>query len=53
MFLKSCLDAFNNSVKKRDKWYSVNLEPGNKYFIDKKKELWIKEKKLWMNMKFI
>lgn len=31
-FLIRCFNAFNDMVKKRDKWYSVHLEPGNSYF---------------------
>jgi len=33
-FLLACLDTFNKTVKARDTWYGVHLEPGNKFFID-------------------
>ena len=32
-FLIGCLDSFDKATQLRDKWYSVNLEPCNKYFI--------------------
>lgn len=31
-YLMNCLENFDMAVKQRDRWYSVNLEPGNKYF---------------------
>ena len=31
-FLIRCFNAFNDMVKKRDKWYSVHLEPCNSHF---------------------
>jgi len=31
-YLLDCLRTWNNTTKKRDKWYSVNLEPGNSSF---------------------
>ncbi len=34
-YLMSCLDAFNYAVSRRDDYYCVNLEPGNKYFKSK------------------
>jgi hypothetical protein len=36
-FLTICFNAFNDMIKKRDKWYSVHLEPCNSYFEIKKK----------------
>jgi hypothetical protein len=32
-YLRGCLDAYNQAVLARDKWYGVHLEPANKYFI--------------------
>ena len=31
-FLVKCFEWFNSAVKKRDRWYSVHLEPCNSYF---------------------
>jgi hypothetical protein len=31
-FLNSCLDAFDHTVRERDKWYGVHLCPGNSHF---------------------
>ena len=31
-YLSGCLEAFNNAIKSRDKWYSVNLCPGESEF---------------------
>jgi hypothetical protein len=33
-FLHSCLEAFDNAVRERDKWYSVELAPGKKHVIE-------------------
>lgn len=30
-YLIGCLKVFDNATKRRDKWYGVLLEPGNKY----------------------
>lgn len=32
-YLIDCLKAWNKITKKRDKWYGIHLEPGNKYFL--------------------
>jgi len=32
-YLCMCLEIFDHTVKDRDDWYGVHLEPGNKYFI--------------------
>jgi len=32
-FLIDCINTFDNAVKRRDRWYSVHLEPGSVYFI--------------------
>ena len=32
-YLLSCLNAFDNAVRKRDQWYGVHLMPGNTFFI--------------------
>ena len=37
-FLRDCLDALNMTIMKRDEWYKVHLEPGNKYFEEVAKE---------------
>jgi len=36
-YLIDCLKAYNKITQKRDKWYSVNLEPGNSHFIKEEK----------------
>ena len=33
-YLMQCLGAFELSVKMRDEWYGVHLEPCNKFFTD-------------------
>jgi hypothetical protein len=33
-YLIGCLRAFEAATVERDRWYGVNLEPANKYFID-------------------
>jgi hypothetical protein len=32
-YMQKCLDAFNESVRARDKWYSVKLTPGMSHFL--------------------
>ncbi|MDD5650798.1 MAG: hypothetical protein PHF86_10360 [Candidatus Nanoarchaeia archaeon] len=32
-YLINCLKAFDLATKQRDKWYNVNLEPCNSYFL--------------------
>ena len=31
-YLIDCLNIWDKITKKRDKWYSVHLEPGNSHF---------------------
>ena len=31
-YINLCLAAFDDAVRRRDKWYGVHLEPGNKHF---------------------
>ena len=31
-YLERCLDTFDEATRARDRWYSVHLGPGNKYF---------------------
>jgi hypothetical protein len=33
-YLFNCLSAFDSAVKARDDFYSVHLEPANKYFLE-------------------
>ena len=35
-YLMRCLSNWDITTKKRDKWYSVHLEPCNKYFEDER-----------------
>ena len=37
-YLLKCLNAFENAIQYRDKWYGVHLEPTNKYFLKDKEE---------------
>lgn len=32
-YLIECLESFETAIKRRDKWYSVHLEPANSYFV--------------------
>ena len=34
-YLVNCLEIFDQTIKSRDAWYGVHLEPGNKYFVKK------------------
>lgn len=31
-YMTDCLTAWNKHTRDRDKWYGVNLEPGNSHF---------------------
>lgn len=42
-YVMSCLDAFDVTVKKRDAWYSVHLEPCNSHFTDDRKAFYKEE----------